>query len=192
VIIYLLTCRTSGKSYVGQTIDPLDIRWGEHCGCALKGQTLLYRAIRKYGLDAFDRRVLEECDEAALDERERHWIAELKTLKPGGYNMTEGGQGTRGHQHTEETKQHLSQVLRGRQFTKEHRQNLSRAHTGRRHTPETKQKCSLAAKSAVYTDERRRKVAEANRRRVISDETRKRMSEAQRKRYDKTRVASSS
>jgi group I intron endonuclease len=147
----MLTCRTSARSYVGQTIDPLDVRWGEHYSCALKGQTLLYRAIRKYGPEAFDRVVLEECDESTLDERERYWLAKLGTLKPYGYNMTEGGQGTRGHQHTEETKQRISLNLRGRQFTDEHRQNLSRAHTGRKHTLETKQKCGVHGRKTTQS-----------------------------------------
>jgi group I intron endonuclease len=150
MIIYVLTCRTTGKSYVGQTIDPLDVRWGEHVGCSSRGQTLLYRAIRKYGPDAFERRVIEECNASILDDRERHWIAELKTLKPNGYNMTVGGQGTRGHKHTEETKQHLSKVHKGRIVSAETREKMRISATGRKLSDEAKRKCSEASKHRVY------------------------------------------
>lgn len=145
--IYLLTCRTSGKRYVGQTIDSLEQRWKEHVDSTCDGRTLLYRAMRKYGADSFERQVLEECTTfEQLDERERHWIAELVTLKPNGYNMTLGGQGCHGYRHTVETRKHLSEINKGRVFSDEHRANLTIAHTGRRHTEETKRKCSEATR----------------------------------------------
>jgi hypothetical protein len=34
---------------------------------------------------------LEDCDVVVLDQREKHWITELNTLHPNGYNLTDGG-----------------------------------------------------------------------------------------------------
>jgi hypothetical protein len=48
--------------------------------------------MRKYGKDSFEVSVIEEvCTLEELDCREKYWIAELGTLHPGGYNLTEGG-----------------------------------------------------------------------------------------------------
>lgn len=181
MIIYCITCRLNGKSYVGQTITSLLHRWSEHkLDAKHGGNALLYRAIRKYGPDAFDLRVLEECHSIdELNEREQFWISELKTHSDEGYNCTDGGQGCTGFKHSEETKQHLSEVLSGRKFSEEHRRNLSESHKGRKHTEETKQKCSIAAKRRHYTDEQRARVADSNHNRIISQETREKMSQSQ-------------
>lgn len=50
-------------------------------------------AIRKYGVETFELRVIDECvTKEKLDELERFWIAKLKTFGEG-YNMTPGGDG---------------------------------------------------------------------------------------------------
>lgn len=145
MIIYLLRC-VNGKGYVGQTIDSIEQRWKEHQRDAIDGKTLLYRAIRKYGRDQFERIVLEECTSTQqLDERERFWIAKLKTLNPNGYNMTLGGQGCHGFRHSNETKRHLSEVNKGKVFSEKTRQRMSKSATGRRLTDEAKRKCGEAA-----------------------------------------------
>jgi hypothetical protein len=49
----------------------------------------------KYGKESFKKEILESCkDEKTLNERERHWIKELRSQDPEiGYNILEGGQG---------------------------------------------------------------------------------------------------
>lgn len=91
-IIYCLTCRPTGKHYVGQTIGPLWRRWKQHRQ-AHRGWTnrALWAAIRKYGPAAFDRRVLERVDTIdRLNEREVYWAAVYNSIAPNGYNLKVG------------------------------------------------------------------------------------------------------
>ncbi len=130
-IIYLITNKESGKKYVGKTVQPLEIRWGGHVGSARRGDNgmLVCRAIKKHGVEAFEHAVLEECAEAQLGEREKHWIAELKThVSQGGYNLTLGGDGG----------------LPGYKFSDESREKIRQKALGRKHTPETKAKMRAA------------------------------------------------
>lgn len=53
---------------------------------------MLYRAIRKYGLDNFEFSVIEECAIIELDEKEEFYIQQYNTVIPYGYNMSLGGQ----------------------------------------------------------------------------------------------------
>jgi group I intron endonuclease len=88
--IYYLSFYTSGKGYVGQTID-LDRRLEEHqkpqSGCRY-----LKHAIAFYGFDDCSVHILEEdlsIEEA--NEFETLYIRELGSLVPDGYNLNEGG-----------------------------------------------------------------------------------------------------
>ena len=54
------------------------------------------QAIQKYGINAFDYEVLEECSLKELDEREKYWIQYFNTYKGFGYNCNEGGGDNRG------------------------------------------------------------------------------------------------
>lgn len=95
--IYKLYCKDTKKSYIGQTRNtktkdgkPYSYgvagRWNDHVSC--HATTPLGSDIIKYGRDAFLVEPLEEnIPEDSLDEREAHWIAELGTLVPAGYNV---------------------------------------------------------------------------------------------------------
>jgi group I intron endonuclease len=102
--IYKLTS-PSGKSYIGQTIYGIQNRWRDHLYDAFNPKKnhckLLNKAIRKYGKDSFEVECLEECNKEDLDKREAHYINNLNTLKPNGYNLKSGGSSSK---HTEETK----------------------------------------------------------------------------------------
>lgn len=93
--IYLITNTVNGKIYVGQTKRNIESRWKEHrrispAKIAKFGATPLFRAIKKYGVDAFTIEQLEECDNALLDEREIYWIDKLNA-RTIGYNIAKGG-----------------------------------------------------------------------------------------------------
>jgi group I intron endonuclease len=86
--VYLIRHKTSGKGYVGQSVD-INRRWSEH-----KSKSSTHpvgRALSKYGPSAFDFVVLEECGQEQLNDRETHYIRLLGTLSPGGYNLDSGG-----------------------------------------------------------------------------------------------------
>lgn len=52
----------------------------------------LYRAFKKYGLQNFEFKIIEECKKEKLNEREIYWIAYFNSFH-NGYNLTPGGDG---------------------------------------------------------------------------------------------------
>jgi len=80
--IYALTSKTTGKVYVGQTVQRLNDRLTEHWYFAERGsRTHFACALRKYGLDDFVLEVLETSTAPDLNARRC------------GYNMSAGGGG---------------------------------------------------------------------------------------------------
>lgn len=88
--VYLITNKVNGKRYVGKTTrkDPRR-RWCEHTKDGRKtGQTIISRALRKYGEKAFSFEVIEtHTDPVLLAERESFYIRQYNTLSPHGYNV---------------------------------------------------------------------------------------------------------
>lgn len=91
-IIYKITNKVNGKSYIGQTRYTLEFRWRQHIH--KKDNTYFHNAIKKYGFENFTLEILEECPVSNLNEREIFYIAKYNTFKDG-YNLTIGGDGNR-------------------------------------------------------------------------------------------------
>lgn len=144
-------CLANGKNYIGITSDlahRLVVHFNDKAN--KKRQTLLSRAIRKYGKDNFQVFMLEEVDTWKIAcQRECHYIHLYDTYKINGYNMTFGGDGQYGLIHTEETRAKMSAShigkgcgtdnpmygkigpMRGRKWSKESREKLSISCKGR-------------------------------------------------------------
>ncbi|MEV4610667.1 GIY-YIG nuclease family protein [Neorhizobium sp. LMR1-1-1.1] len=83
--IYKITDVTTGKVYVGLTVNRPDIRWGQHLLMAARGGgSLLHQAIRAEGPQNFTIETLEvvEGGEGKLAEREIVWMKDLDSLHP--------------------------------------------------------------------------------------------------------------
>lgn len=91
--IYLITNILTQKKYVGQSTDIL-ARWLQHEEA--QASTELYEDMRRYGLERFNFRILEECSPRVLDEHEYFWIKTLDTYE-NGYNNTQGNIGVINH-----------------------------------------------------------------------------------------------
>lgn len=88
--IYKITNKINEKCYIGQSID-CDRRIKEHCSPSrYKNGLTIDIAIHKYGVDAFDYQILEECSIDQLNDREQYWIKFFNSNKQG-YNLSEGG-----------------------------------------------------------------------------------------------------
>ena len=87
-VVYLIVNMVNGKRYVGQTIQPLAKRFNAHT----YADSLLGKAIRKYGKENFHCGVIKTCtSKAELNATEKHFIAALNCKAPYGYNLTDGG-----------------------------------------------------------------------------------------------------
>ena len=90
--IYKITKKENNKSYIGQS-NNIERRFQEH---KTKKDIPIEIAIQKYGVDAFDFEIIEECSLEELDRREIYWISYFNTFKGFGYNCNPGGGNNRG------------------------------------------------------------------------------------------------
>jgi group I intron endonuclease len=150
--IYCIKHTESGKQYVGQSINCFE-RWKQHI-TPRKKSAGIKGAIMKYGVDAFEFKILEECKREELNEREVYWIAELGTLSPGGYNLNGGGGATTIV--SEELRQKISSVMKikasrapksneSKMKMSESQKNNS-VNKGRIHSEESRRNMSMARK----------------------------------------------
>lgn len=92
--VYLIKNSENDKMYVGVTTKGYEHRFYNHKYQSRKNGrcSALYAAIRKHGDEKFSVELLEVCHSFEhMNERERHWIKELDTMSPNGYNLTDGG-----------------------------------------------------------------------------------------------------
>lgn len=91
---------------MGKTTQPNPYdRWKQHLQIARTKDNLaennsahsmpIIRAISKYGADNFKFRVIEECNDNNVNERETFWIEKLDAYGKNGYNITLGGDGVK-------------------------------------------------------------------------------------------------
>lgn len=114
MIIYKATSKTSGKSYIGKTINSLSQRKNEHLRkVKFSNHTNhFHNAIKKYGKDDFMWEIIDTCDdEDKLNSLEVKYIFEYDTYNSG-YNLTLGGEGQTGYKYTEEHSKKMSDSLK--------------------------------------------------------------------------------
>ena len=96
MIIYQATNKINGKYYIGKTIRTLKERKWRHYYDTFKKESQCYfhRAIRKYGKENFEWKVICKCNnEKELNETEIYYIKKLNSSEENGYNLTQGGDG---------------------------------------------------------------------------------------------------
>ena len=87
MIIYKTSNLINGRIYVGKD---------KHNNPKYLGSgNILKQAINKYGIENFQKEILEYCNtKEELSNREKYWIDKLNSLYiHGGYNLTKGGEG---------------------------------------------------------------------------------------------------
>ena len=171
------------KSYIGLTKQKPQRRWRK--GKAyLKEPTKFANAIIKYGWDNFNHEIIgvveantEEELLQDLKEWEKYYIWKYDSYK-NGYNSTLGGDGTVGFkgennpmwgkQHSNETKQKISEAKLGKETYMK----------GKKHKSESIELMRESHKKENLSDETRRKMSESQKKRRDTKETKKKKSEA--------------
>lgn len=189
-VIYSFANRVNGKIYVGQATDK-DKRFKEHTKC-LNGfyhcNLYLQRSWIKYGPEAFEFKVLEECSIESLNEREQYWIDTLDCVQPKGYNIAPVAGSMLNYKHTVEARANMSKAHIGKRPTKETKLKMSISKIGNTINVGRSQKLQiesmrLATKGKPKSAEHKAKIAAGNSGKLVSEETRKKMSIAAKRRY---------
>ena len=168
-VIYCYTNKINGKRYVGQTIQKLRKRHGQH----LSGKQLIDKKLKQYGVENFKLEVLHLADIYSIDMLEKHYIICLNTIvKNGeGYNISSGGSNGNSlagktNEEIEEFKRKISEAKKGKYIGENH------PNYGKKHSEETRRKMSENLKGRFigenspnygkkFSEEVKRKISEA-------------------------------
>lgn len=175
MIVYCFTNKVNNKKYVGITIHTLDYRWQGHCKQARSNcDWRFHQAIRKHGENAFFGEILETCATSEeLDVAEQKWVKYFNTYNyQFGYNMTQGGGGTVGKGHSEETRHLMSELAKVRHVGE------GNPMFGTRHSEESKEKNRQSQLGKKHSEVTKQKMSESRSKREISNETCLKLSES--------------
>lgn len=178
--IYAIENIISQKLYIGKSIN-VKKRILEHKR-KLKNNVhfnkYLQKSWLKYGFENFKFKIIEECLEHELDEKEIYFIEKFKTIT-GVYNFKSGGNGGK---HSYETKEKIKEKRKNQIITQETKLKMKKSrigkkpNKGKKFSDEHKEKIKKAMKNRRLSEEHRAKISEANRRREVTKTTREKMS----------------
>ena len=158
--------KINDKKYIGITKTSVKKRWGcNGSGYNNTKQPLFYRAIKKYGWDNFEHKILYEgLSEYEACAAEIRLIKEYKTQDPQfGYNIQPGGQlGNSNIKLSEETKKKISEAHKGKKLSEEHKRKISEAGKGRKpaaHSPEGLERLRQFNTGKIIPEETRKKIS---------------------------------
>ncbi len=157
-LVYSITNKINKKQYVGITEIGISSRFKLHIKESKKKKkrkSVIGKAINKYGIDNF---VVEQIDFAKdkfeLVEKERYWIKQLNTIVPYGYNLTTGGEGSKGFTISDVSRKKMSLAKSGKYDGK------NNPNYGKIHSAETRQLISKSQIGKKHTEEHKKKVSE--------------------------------
>lgn len=204
--IYAIYSACNDTIYIGYSGDIL-ARWKRHKSnlrCVRHKNRHLLNAWNKYGPEAFEFYVIEECPEEMLHIREQFHLDRY----PNHYNIGEcaasprrgvplppetrakmsaarmGNTNSVGRKHSPETRAKISEANKGHEVSEETRARISAANTGRKHTDEARANMSAAkignkyCVGVVASDEARANMSAARTGKVFTDEHRANLSAA--------------
>lgn len=159
-IIYCIHNLSTGKKYIGQTVEKLQRRVVRHFRTI--NETKISRAIQKYSKYDFVYGILEEVtDENLLDEREMYWIKFYDTVNTG-FNIKEGGKCARGYKQSQSSIDKRRKKLIGKSLSKEHKEKISKSHKGKILSKETVDKMISYRTGRKLTETCKEKISQSH------------------------------
>lgn len=153
MVIYKVKNKINSKTYIGQTIQGLGKRIGQHLKESKndKHNKPFLNAIKKYGIENFEWSIIDKAlNFEELDEKEIYWIKIYDSLTPNGYNILGGGQNNRivSEESTKRISEGLKKsgkwqkILNSEEHKKKIRVNFIEHNKGKKFTEEHKNKIS--------------------------------------------------
>jgi group I intron endonuclease len=172
--IYQITHKATGQIYIGQSCDLKKRKNNHKNGQSSSSVSIIGNAIKKYGWDAFDFKVLVYAEgKDYLNSLEEKIILTFNSIKPNGFNIRFGGNSSN---LSESTKLALSKAriegiksgkiihprgMAGKKASEETKQKMAAAHLGKNRGEEFKLKMKEVAKKRWQNPEYRAKVLAA-------------------------------
>lgn len=196
--IYKLTCIKNNKIYIGKSVN-LKKRIYRHKNC-LKDKTnsMLQRAIQKYGWESFHVEILEYfsnfnpiTDNNTILDRERYYINLYNSTDTSkGYNICKYSNDRTGIPLTTEHKNNISRGNKGKHIhSEEFKERMRQRRLGSVMSEETKEKLRIINKNKKLTQDHKNKIGEKSLGRKLSEESKEKISRLNfgRKRSDETK-----
>lgn len=172
MIVYHAYHKDFPAFYIGKTIHSLEHRKNQHKNEANRNRSKshFYKAIRKYGFDSFEWKVLEQCDTLdKLNEAEIRWIKLVRECGHKLYNITAGGIGGdcggsefwKKNSPSPEMREKISSSLK-KYFKENEHPMKGKPRNGHPHTEESKLKISASKIGHEVSEETRMKLRIAN------------------------------
>ena len=112
MIIYQITNTVNNKLYIGQTSGTAEKRFARHISDAMNNilDTHLARAIRKYGPENFEIKVIDTAtSQEELNKKESYWANYYDTIK-NGYNEVDPIYRSGGNTYQSKTPEEIEQI----------------------------------------------------------------------------------
>ncbi len=167
--IYKITS-PSGKIYIGQSINIQNTRYRRYELIHCKQQPKIYNSLIKYGFEAHDFDIIQECPINELNQWETHWKIYYLSQVQGNWqqvlfcDLYDKGMGPR----SEETKRKIGLANKGRKFpgrasnqSIETRNKRSKSTKGKSKPPEFGINHSLKMKGVKKSEEHKDKISKA-------------------------------
>ena len=132
--VYKITNKVTNKVYIGITNQGSGARYRHHWYESRIGEpSPIHRSMAKYGEENFTLEIIDFADTYdELKGKEKYWIKLYNsTDRTIGYNLTEGGDGTFGRIHSEETKEKIRQKALGRKASEDTKKKMSEIRKGK-------------------------------------------------------------
>jgi len=177
--IYKIEFKTTNWWYIGSSYDvkkrvethKKNLKKGVHCN------TVFQHLYDTYSEENLTYEILEECDEKALEKKEKYWYLEYNKLYESTMINMRFPFRT---DFTEETRKKLSDINKGKHHSEETKRKLSELSVGNKnhffgkhHSEETKRKMSESSKGIVTW----------NKGKKHSEETKRKISDTLKKKY---------
>lgn len=136
-IVYERVNTINGNKYIGQTMKPKCRDYDFYKRTRNYGGPDINNDRKLYGVDKFETNILTTVHSNdknelrnTLHKLEELYIEVFNTKAPNGYNLTDGGAGSKGLKMSEEHKEKLRQLHIGSHPSEETRKKLSESHKG--------------------------------------------------------------
>jgi len=147
--IYKIT-NPNGNLYIGQSIN-IEGRFRQYRNSGAKGQRILERSFKKYGVEKHIFEVIEYCEICDLNARECYWIDYYNTwLDDNHMNCRSGGSFGK---HSEASKELNRQKHLGKKHSPELIEKRIAPLRGKKRNPEIGRKVSATKKGVKFTKE---------------------------------------